>query len=110
LQYDPQSPQKCLLLVFPDSDLSTHTFVFPATSMSVVGVGKFSANLLAVRRGRKQIVNEDAHSDPLEARQLRQWQSDAVVGNNAAAMDTVMAPQLQAPTILSGADAILWNI
>lgn len=49
----------------------------------------------------------DTHNDPPEARQLRQWQSAAVVGKDDLSMDIFMEPQLQAPRILSEADAIL---
>lgn len=49
MAYDPQSPQKYLLLVLPESDLSIQVLGFPVTLIAVVGVGRLSANLLAVR-------------------------------------------------------------
>lgn len=75
--------------------------------MAMVGVGKLSANLLAVRRGRRVGVSDNTYSDPPEARQFKQWHNDAVVGKDDVSIDIVIAPQLHAPIILSGTDAIL---
>lgn len=43
----------------------------------------------------------NTHNEPPEAWQLRQWQRPACFGKEEASISTVMAPQLQAPWILS---------
>jgi hypothetical protein len=43
----------------------------------------------------------DTHSEPPDAWQLRQWQSAAIFGKEEDSMFMLIAPQLQAPRILS---------
>lgn len=66
--------------------------------MAMAGVSKLSANLLAVRRGRRVGISDNTYSDPPEARQFKQWHNDAVVGKDDVSMDIVVAPQLHAPS------------
>lgn len=49
----------------------------------------------------------DTHSEPHEAWQLRQWQSPPILGKEGDSMATLIAPQLQAPRILSAVEVIL---
>lgn len=49
----------------------------------------------------------DTHSEPHEAWQLRQWQRLPILGKEEDEMARFMAPQLQAPRILSAVEVIL---
>jgi hypothetical protein len=55
----------------------------------------------------KFLLWKGPYNDPLEALQFKQWQSDAFVGNDAAVMEILIAPQLQEPCIPSGVEDIL---
>lgn len=101
--YDPQSPQKYLLAVVPLPVVSVKILGVPVISMALVGVGRLYENLLVMRWGLliKLLDGYDTHSDPPEAWQLKQWQSPAIAGNDDASIFMPMAPQLQAPWILS---------
>jgi hypothetical protein len=46
------------------------------------------------------------YKDPLEARQLRQWQREDLVGKDDASMEILIVPQLHSPLIFSFEEVI----
>ena len=75
----------------------------PVMAIASVGVGRLYENLLVMRWGMERglLHDYDTHSEPPDAWQLRQWQSAAIFGKEDDSIFMFMAPQLQAPWILS---------
>jgi hypothetical protein len=87
--------------VFPEAAISLCIFGIPSTVISLVGVGKLTAKLEDFQNGYEHLRFELTDSDPLDALQFKQWQSELAFGRELRGSETVMRPQLQAPWMIS---------